>query len=98
VEGNIAGVKAARLAKKREKDQEAFEAKKQKMQDEAEKGAGSIDDKFKSVTLNAFGVSMCCTFGCPNTASLSISENDGWRFSVCSWTSWGLRQRRSTRF
>lgn len=58
VEGNIAGVKAARLAKKREKDQEAFEAKKQKMQDEAEKGAGSIDDKFKSVTLNAFGVSM----------------------------------------
>lgn len=56
VEGNLAGHKAARLTKKREKDQQEFEAKKLKMQADAQKGTGAIDDKFKSSTHNAFGV------------------------------------------
>lgn len=56
VEGNIAGAKAARYAKKREKDQQEYEAKKRKIQDESQRSVGTMDQKFKSIQQNAFQV------------------------------------------
>lgn len=56
VEGNLAGRRAAQLTKKREKDQQEYEAKKRKIQEEGQKGLSHIDDKFKSVKGSAFEV------------------------------------------
>mmetsp|Transcript_17134 Transcript_17134/g.27010 ORF Transcript_17134/g.27010 Transcript_17134/m.27010 type:complete len:343 (-) Transcript_17134:508-1536(-) len=46
VEGNLAGLRAAKLTKKREEAQAAFEAKKQQMKDDMKRGSKKIDDKF----------------------------------------------------
>lgn len=56
VEGTLAGRRAAMLADKREKDQQAFEAKKRKIQEEAERSAGGIGQKFTSIAHDAFKV------------------------------------------
>lgn len=86
VEGNLAGHKAARLTKKREKDQQEFEAKKLKMQADAQKGTGAIDDKFKSSTHNAFGVRTrvrCLVLLHQATDDVRV----WWRRHYYSWTS-----------
>ena len=57
VEGNLAGVKAARLTKKREQDQKDYEAKKRKIQEDSQRAMGNMDQKFSSIVQNAFNVS-----------------------------------------
>jgi hypothetical protein len=52
VEGTISGRRAAKLAQKREQDQQEFEAKKRKIQDDSSRAAGSIDSKFKSIATD----------------------------------------------
>ena len=52
VEGNKAGGRAARLTREREADQKAFEDKKSKIEADAAKGLGRIDDKFDKTILN----------------------------------------------
>ena len=52
VEGNKAGGRAARLTREREADQKAFEDKKSKIEADATKGLGRIDDKFDKTILN----------------------------------------------
>ena len=46
VEGNVAGSRAATLSKKRQAEQANFEARKQKIRDDAERGQLGIDAKF----------------------------------------------------
>ena len=52
VEGVKAGGRAARLTREREADQKAFEDKKAKIEADASKGLGRIDDKFDKTILN----------------------------------------------
>ena len=56
VEGNLAGARAAKLTQKREKDQQAFEAKKRKIQEESERSVGDFGQKFTSIQHDAFKV------------------------------------------
>lgn len=56
VEGTLAGPRAAKLAQKREQDQQAFEAKKRKIQEESERSAGDFTQKFTSIQQDAFKV------------------------------------------
>lgn len=46
VEGNVAGSRAAELTKKREKEQQEFESKKQKISNDASRSSRGMDDKF----------------------------------------------------
>ncbi|GMH77065.1 hypothetical protein TrVE_jg6821 [Triparma verrucosa] len=56
VEGQVSGSRAAGLEKERQKSQEAFEAKKAKMEEDSKRGAKRIDDKFQQTTENATAV------------------------------------------
>jgi protein FAM50 len=50
VEGNVAGERAARLAKEREKEQQQYEAVKNKIKEQNSAKLGKIDDKFNTST------------------------------------------------
>jgi protein FAM50 len=52
VEGTVAGGRAGRLTKEREADQKAYEEKKRKIEEDAHRGVGRIDDKFDRTVLN----------------------------------------------
>ncbi|KAH8096527.1 hypothetical protein JL720_3904 [Aureococcus anophagefferens] len=52
VEGTKAGSRAAGLTQQRAADQEAYEAKKRKLEEDSARGVGRIDDKFDSTVLN----------------------------------------------
>ena len=52
VEGTKAGSRAAGLTQLRAADQEAYEAKKRKLEEDSARGVGRIDDKFDSTVLN----------------------------------------------
>ena len=51
-EGTKAGSRAAGLTQQRAADQEAYEAKKRKLEEDSARGVGRIDDKFDSTVLN----------------------------------------------
>jgi protein FAM50 len=53
VEGNIAGSRAARLTKQRDKQKEEYEAVKSKIKAENSAAVGRIDDKFNAATETA---------------------------------------------
>mmetsp|Transcript_1854 Transcript_1854/g.1991 ORF Transcript_1854/g.1991 Transcript_1854/m.1991 type:complete len:350 (+) Transcript_1854:150-1199(+) len=50
VEGNLAGARAGRLTKQREKQQKEYEAAKNKIKEQNAAGVGRIDDKFNAAT------------------------------------------------
>ena len=50
VEGNVAGPRAARLTKEREKQGAEYEAAKNKIKNENAAGVGRIDDKFNAAS------------------------------------------------
>ncbi|KAH8043207.1 hypothetical protein JL721_13186 [Aureococcus anophagefferens] len=52
VEGSKAGSRAAGLTQQRAADQEAYEAKKRRLEEDSARGVGRIDDKFDSTVLN----------------------------------------------
>jgi len=54
VEGNLAGSRAAKLTKKREKQQQEYEQKKQKIQNEYKRGGLKINEKFGGSATDQF--------------------------------------------
>ena len=50
VEGNVAGARAARLTKEREKQGAEYEAAKNKIKNDNAAGVGRIDDKFNAAS------------------------------------------------